>query len=38
MHLVDLLPRKIEKTLSQLATSARGIGGEHVKLLSREVL
>jgi hypothetical protein len=38
MHLVDLLPRKIAKTLAHLAIRARGLGGEHVKLLSREVL
>jgi hypothetical protein len=38
MHLVDLLPRKIAKTLMHLATTARGLRGEHVKLLSREVL
>jgi hypothetical protein len=38
MHLVDLLPQKIAKTLVHLATRARGLEGEHVKLLSREVL
>jgi hypothetical protein len=36
MHLVDLLSQKIEKILVHLAT--RGLRGEHVKLLSREVL
>jgi hypothetical protein len=30
--------RKIAKTLAHLATRARGLGGEDVKLLSREVL
>jgi hypothetical protein len=38
MHLVDLLPRKIVKTPAHLAATARGLGGEHVKLLSIEVL
>jgi hypothetical protein len=38
MHMVDLLPRKIAKTLMHLTTTTRGLGGEHVKLLSREVL
>jgi hypothetical protein len=38
MHLVDLLPQKIAKTPVHLVTMARGLGGEHVKLLSREVL
>jgi hypothetical protein len=32
------LPPKISKTLVHLATRARGLEGEHVKLLSREVL
>jgi hypothetical protein len=38
MHLVDLLPQKIVKTLMHLATMARDLEGEHIKLLSREVL
>jgi hypothetical protein len=38
MHLVDLHPRKIVKTLAYLTTRERGLEGEHVKLLSREVL
>jgi hypothetical protein len=38
MHLVDLLPRKIVKTPTHLATMARDLEGEHIKLLSREVL
>jgi hypothetical protein len=38
MHLVDLLARKIAKTLAHLVTRARGLGGEQAKLLSREVL
>jgi hypothetical protein len=37
MHLVDLLPRKIVKTLACLVTRARPLGGEVIKLLSREV-
>jgi hypothetical protein len=37
MHLVDLLPRKTVKTLAYLVTRARGLRGEVVKLLSREV-
>jgi hypothetical protein len=38
MHLVDPLPWRIAKTPAHLATRARGLGGKHVKLLSREVL
>jgi hypothetical protein len=32
------LPRKIAKTPTHLATMTKGLEGEHVKLLSREVL
>jgi hypothetical protein len=36
--MVDLLLRKIAKTLAHLATRARGLAIEHVKQLSREEL